>query len=89
MNVGFDSISGGGGDIDVSTVGIGAEFKLANSPLSVFGKFERLNVSGSTSGSANLFFAGAKWNVGAQTLLQRGQAGASLDPIGGMLLFIH
>jgi hypothetical protein len=86
---GFETINQGGTRIDTTTLGIGGEVKL-NNPLSLFAKYEHLTVGGgTTTGSLNVVWGGIKWNIGAQTLAQRGMSGASLDPVTGILAFVH
>ena len=61
-----------------------------NGPLSLFAKyeFESVSESGSTI-DVNSFLIGGKWNVGSMSLWQRETTGASLDPVGGILSFLH
>lgn len=72
-------------------LGMKTEYKFANSPFSVFaeadqrhGRFRIAGVSAIRERETRLMI-GAKWNFGAESLLQRDRAGASLDPLASLM----
>ena len=71
-------------------VGAGAEYRLPNSPISIFGKYDysRATFPDATdiSVSDNRFLIGAKFNFDSTSLLDRDRSGASLKPVDNKLL---
>ncbi len=65
-------------DSKARTTSIGAEYKFAGSPFSVFGKYQNTNGS---EVDTKRFFLGATLNFGKETLKSRNSSGASLNPI--------
>ena len=74
-----------GDGITTLHAGAGAEYRLDNSPISFFAKYDysRATFSEETnvSESDNRFLIGAKFNFESQTLMDRDRTGASLKPI--------
>jgi len=83
-NVGYGSIDvgGPGGNDDEWHAGVGAEYQLAGSPISVFGGYEHTDISDADVKS-DAFTIGARWNFGG-SLFDRDRSGANLHPLGGV-----
>lgn len=89
-HVGGDTF-GGGDDFlkdDMMTtvhVGIGTEYRLPQSPISLFAKYDYSQHTFAEPGAAvlsdNRVLVGAKFNFDTPTLIQRDRSGASLKPV--------
>ncbi|MEO8882138.1 MAG: outer membrane beta-barrel protein, partial [Devosia sp.] len=90
-HVGANDFSTGGGDFDNVAVnswnaGVGAEYKFANAPFSIFAKYDFTHEDSTEFGNNdsfddNRFLVGVKFNFGAETLEDRDRSGASLKPV--------
>ena len=89
-HIGANDFSTGGGDLDVNVnswnAGVGAEYKFANAPFSIFAKYDFTHEDSSAFGSTDTFddnrvLVGVKFNFGAETLEDRDRSGASLKPV--------
>lgn len=83
--VGFGQLEGnGGGDVDLTSIGVGAEYQLAAAPVSVFGGYSHSTFDGGGGGDADTdaITVGARWNFGG-TLFERDRSGANLRSLRG------
>jgi len=73
-------------------VGVGAEYRLDGSPISVFAQYDHVHRLFDNGFAYNIddnrFLAGVKFNIGADTLEERDHSGASLKPVTFDPLFI-
>lgn len=71
------------GDIDNLKFGIGAEYKLEDSPISLFGKLDFVSSKSDSYIDQTAFrvLVGAKFNFGDDSLKSRDRTGASLKPV--------
>ncbi|MEZ6022552.1 MAG: hypothetical protein R3C16_03850 [Hyphomonadaceae bacterium] len=67
----------GGGDDDLTGVGVGAEWQLASMPLSIYGGYQHND--GDILGDSDTLGLGVRWNFGGGTLKDRSQSGAGLN----------
>ncbi len=72
----------GGLDADISSVGVGVEYRFDNSPFSVGAAYSR--VDGDIA-EANVFGLTARWNFGDQTLKAADRAGKTFTGLGTAL----
>lgn len=72
-------------EIDTWRAGVGAEYKLADAPFSIFAKYDfthqQTQFSSSSGTNDNRILFGVKFNFGVDTLEQRDRTGASLKPV--------
>lgn len=81
-NVGFGNIDTTGGDADVTSFGVGAEWQFATVPVSLFGGYQRSEID-DIDADADVFNIGVRYNWGG-TLFERNRSGASLARGGGL-----
>lgn len=67
-------------DAKANTAGLGVEYKFNNSPISLFGKYQKLDNSVADI-STNRFLVGVTFSMGKNSLRARNQSGASMNPI--------
>lgn len=71
--------------------GVGAEYRLANSPISLFAKYDFLNGTAEYASDLSInehrVMVGAKFSFGDDTLLDRDRTGPSLKPAQSTLMF--
>lgn len=84
----YDKVDIEGIDFEVNQFGIGTEYRLNSSPLSMFAKYSRTNSEVETPGGSNdidedRIMVGVKLNFGKGTLRQQDRDGASLNPVPG------
>lgn len=67
--------------VNTVNLGVGAEYRIADTPFSLFGKYDyaKNSLPGGTAWD-NRILAGVKFNFDAPTLLDRDRSGASLKP---------
>ena len=70
----------------VKTTSIGLEYRLDNSPVSLFGKYQDMNGDYTDT---KRFLIGVNFNFGKGTLSDRNRSGASLNPIGADNLLLN
>jgi hypothetical protein len=80
--LGFGQIEGAGGDDDVVSYGLGAEYLFASVPVSIFGGWQHAEIDDLDSDSDTLG-VGVRYNWGG-SLLDRNRNGASLARGGGL-----
>lgn len=81
-NIGyFDASVDGGGSLDGTNYGLGAEWQFASAPISIYGGWQQVDLDGSDSSSLGI---GARWNFGG-TLFERNRSGAGLGRPSGFL----
>lgn len=77
-----DNVDIEGSDFKTQQFGLGTDYRLANSPVSVFARYTRTNfdVDGSDIDEDRIM-VGVKLNFGKATLRQQDRDGASLNPV--------
>lgn len=78
----LDNVVSTFGTVNTVNLGVGAEYRIADTPFSLFGKYDYAKNSLSSGGTAwdNRILAGVKFNFDPPTLLDRDRSGASLKP---------
>ena len=77
----FEASADGGGDLDGTNYGVGAEWQLTGAPISIYGGWQQVDIDGNDSSSLGI---GARWNFGG-TLFERNRSGAGLSRPTGFL----
>lgn len=78
----YDKVEIEGSDIKTQQFGIGTEYRLNNSPVSMFGQYARINYDFDGSDiDEDRLMVGVKLSFGKSTLRQRDRDGASLNPV--------
>jgi hypothetical protein len=89
---GITSLDSEGTDATIYNLGIGAEYRLTDSPLSLFATLDHVSVDSDSSGSLNVdsnrILVGAKISFGTETMIERDRSGASLKPMRDELPFL-
>lgn len=86
---GFDTLQSDGSDITLKTLtaGLGAEYKLADLPVSLFANYDYttfgVDVDDSLSIDTHRIMIGARFAIGEQTLIARDRNGSSLELVDG------
>jgi hypothetical protein len=79
-NAGFGQVDASGTDGDLWTAGVGAEWRLTNTPFSVYGGWQHFDVEGSDADSLGI---GVRLAFGEDSLYARNRSGAGLSRPGG------
>lgn len=78
--VGFRTYSGFGDDVDVWTFAAQADYRFADSPFSVFGRYQFDTLSGDIPDlDTHKFLVGFRGTFGAKTLMEEDRYGATMD----------
>lgn len=70
----FDAEADGGGSLDGTRYGIGAEWQPTGTPFSIYGGWQQVDIDSEDSSSLGI---GVRWNF-AQSLFERNRSGAGL-----------
>jgi hypothetical protein len=85
--VGFRNLSEGGNDLDIWTFAAQADYRFADSPFSVFGRyqFDTLSEGSGEDLDVHKYIVGFRGTFGAKTLKEEDRYGATMDlPANGL-----
>jgi hypothetical protein len=79
-NLGYGDVDvDGGGDTSYWSAGLGGEFQLTGTPVSIYGGWQHYDIDGGDETDA--IGIGARWNFGGLTLMDRSRTGASYERV--------